>query len=130
MKRIIRSVGVTSAIALLAAVMFTPAAVAGEGDVVARGGCSAASDWKLKLSPEDGQIEVEIEVDQNVVGDRWRVKIAHNGTLEYKFKKRTKAPSGSFEARRLVSDTGGTDRIRVRSINLSTGEVCVAKARI
>ena len=29
------------------------------GDVIRRGNCSGSSDWKLKLSPEDGRIEVE-----------------------------------------------------------------------
>src|SRR5262245_8359718 len=43
-------------------------ALAGQGDVIRDGSCSGRSDWKLKLSPQDGRIEVEFEVDQNVVG--------------------------------------------------------------
>ena len=44
------------------------AASAKAGDVVRTGACSGASDWKLKLSPDDGRIELEFEVDQNKVG--------------------------------------------------------------
>lgn len=68
----IRSRTVMGALAalVLATLAAAPAAQAKEGDVIRRGSCSAASDWKLKLSEEDGRIEVEFEVDQNVVGRR------------------------------------------------------------
>ena len=49
------------------------------GDVIRRGNCSGSSDWKLKLSPEDGRIEVEFEVDSNVAGQTWQVRITKNG---------------------------------------------------
>src|SRR5215210_1166612 len=51
----------------LAAAMFTgaPLVAARGDDIVRRGDCTGASDWKLKLSPENGRIEVEFEVDQN-----------------------------------------------------------------
>jgi hypothetical protein len=116
---------------LLAMALLAPtAAFAKDGDVVRTGNCSAASDWKLKLSPENSSIETEIEVDQNVVGQVWKVKVFHNGTLEYKFRKTTVAPSGSFTARRLVGDEAGKDRIRVRAVNIGTGEACGAFASI
>jgi hypothetical protein len=37
-------------------------AVAGDRDVIREGSCSGSSDWNLKLSPENGRIEVEFEV--------------------------------------------------------------------
>ena len=52
---------------------------ANEDDVIRRGNCSGSSDWKLKLSPEDGRIEVEFEVDSNVVGQTWQVRLTKNG---------------------------------------------------
>ena len=66
--------------------MMIPAttALAGGNDVIREGSCAGQSDWKLKLSPEDGGIEVEFEVDQNVSGDRWRVKIRHDGDLAFR----------------------------------------------
>ena len=57
--------------------------LAGNNDVIRRGACSGVSDWKLKLSPENGRIEVEYEVDQNRTGDAWRVRIRHDGDLVF-----------------------------------------------
>ncbi|HEX9855597.1 MAG TPA: hypothetical protein VGC47_09800 [Acidimicrobiia bacterium] len=114
----------------LALALLAPTAAWAKADVIKTGDCTAASDWKLKLDNENGQIELEYEVDQNVVGDVWRVKIRHNGDLAYKFKKTTKAPSGSFEARRLLPNEAGKDHFKVRAINLSTGEECVGRASL
>ena len=48
-----------------AAMLSLPAGVAAkDGDVIREGNCTGRSDWKLKLSPENGRIEVEFEVDQ------------------------------------------------------------------
>ena len=41
------------------------AGVRKDGDVIVQGRCTAASTAKLKLSAENGRIEVEFEVDQN-----------------------------------------------------------------
>ncbi len=105
-----------------------PAASAKDGDVIRRGGCTGSSDWKLKLSPEDGRIEVEFEVDQNQVGDRWRVRIRHEGQVALRTRARTRGASGSFEIRTVVDDLNGPDRIRARARNVSTGEVCAGTA--
>ena len=70
------------------------AARANDDDVIRTGSCSGASDWKLKLSPEDGRLEVEFEVDQNVVGDTWRVRLLRNGELFATTRATTTAPSG------------------------------------
>ena len=103
-------------------------ALAGDSDVIERGSCSGSSDWKLKLSPEDAGLEVEFEVDQNVAGDRWRVKIRHDGDLVFNDIKTTRGDSGSFEVRIVEDDNGGTDAFRARARNLSTDEVCVGTA--
>jgi hypothetical protein len=112
------------------ALAFAPAAGARDGDVIRRGSCSAASDWKLKLSPEDRKLEVEYEVDSNVNGQTWRVRIFQNGERIFAGRRFTKAPSGSFEVRVLATDTSGTDRFRARATNPDTGETCVGTARI
>ncbi len=103
-------------------------ASAKEGDVIETGTCSGASDWKLKLSPEDGRIEVEFEVDQNVVGDVWRVRMRHDGSLFFRGNRTTGAPSGSFTVRRVEEDLAGADRFVARARNLSTDETCVGRA--
>jgi len=105
-------------------------AFASDRDVERSGSCSGRSDWKLKLSPEDGRIEVEFEVDQNIVGDEWRVVIRQNGDVLKRGRRTTQAPSGSFEFRAVGDNTAGTDRFKARAVNLSTGETCVGRASI
>lgn len=102
--------------------------LAKDGDVIRRGACSGAGDWKLKLSEENGRIEVEYEVDQNRVGDTWRVRIRHTDDLVFAGTRTTKAPSGSFEVRILQRDRAGDDVFRSRAVNLRTGEVCGGRA--
>jgi len=126
-RRVVWPIAVALTVASLGA---AAPAMAGSNDVIEKGSCSDASDWKLKLSPEDGNIEVEFEVDQNVVGDTWRVRMRHNGDLFFSGKRTTKSPSGSFEVRRVVDDLAGTDRIKARATNTSTDEVCVGRASI
>jgi hypothetical protein len=128
MRKVIKLLGVgTIGLALLA----TPApAFAGGRDVERSGTCSDGSEWKLKLSPEDGGIEAEFEVDEGVVGDTWRVVIRQNGDLLKRGRRTTQAPSGSFEFRAVGDDTAGTDRFRARAVNLSTDETCVGRASI
>lgn len=106
----------------------TSPAVARDGDIIRAGACTGRSDWKLKLSEEDGRIEVEYEVDQNRVGDTWRVRIRHDGDLVFAGRRTTKTPSGSFEVRILQRDRAGDDVFRARAVNLRTGEVCGGRA--
>jgi hypothetical protein len=105
-------------------------ASASSADVIRRGSCSADSNWKLKLSPDNGRIEVEFEVDQNVVGDVWRVRMLHNGDVFFRGRRTTKGPSGSFEVRQFVNDASGTDRFVAKARNTSTDELCRGTASI
>lgn len=121
-------------IALAGALVLTVAgampATAKAGDVIRRGACSGASTWKLKLSPQDGQIQVEYEVDSNKVGQTWAVRLFQNGNRIFAGRRVTQAPSGSFTVRVLANDTVGTDAFRGRATNLATGEVCRGTASI
>jgi hypothetical protein len=101
--------------------------VAKDGDVIRRGTCTGASTSKIKLSEEDGRVEVEFEVDQNRNGVRWNVAIFRNGSRIAHMTKVTRGPSGSFEARVLVPNRAGTDAFRARATRAS-GEVCTARA--
>ena len=109
---------------LSAAVAPALPAFANDADVIRRGGCSGASDWKLKASPEDGRIEVEAEIDSNKVGQTWRWRLRHNGSLSAKGRAKTVAPSGSFEVRRTVVNAKGDDVLVFRAENAGSGEVC------
>lgn len=110
----------------LASLGATSAPVAAKStDVIVRGDCSGASNWKLKLSPEDGRrIEVEFEVDQNRNNRLWKVSVAKNGTTVWRGSRYTRAPSGSFSIHRLLTNGAGADRIVAKATNVKTGEVC------
>lgn len=111
-------------------VLLVPAGIAsaGQNDVIREGSCSDSSDWKLKVSPEDGRLEVEFEVDQNVTGDRWRVRIRHDGDLVFRGARTTRGASGSFEVRIVEDDNAGVDNFRAKARNLATDEVCIGRA--
>ena len=118
------------AVSLVALFVLDVPAVASAGDreVIREGPCSGRSDWKLKLSPEDGRIEVEFEVDQNVVGDEWRVRIRHDGEIAFRGTRTTHGARGSFELRIVEPNNAGADNFRARARNLSTDEVCAGSA--
>lgn len=98
--------------------------LANDDDVIRRGSCSGATDWKLKASPQDGRVEVEGEVDSNRNGQTWHWRIRHNGSLSARGTATTHPPSGSFEVRRVLVDAPGTDTIVFRAHNPRTDEVC------
>ena len=87
-----------------------PAALAKGGDRPGRGVCTQSSTAKLKLSGEDGRIEVEFEVDQNRNGVPWKVTLRRNGSLVASATATTRAPSGSFSVRRVTPERRGADR--------------------
>jgi hypothetical protein len=90
-----------------------------------QGTCTEQSTSKLKLGREDRGIEVEFEVDQNRNGVPWRVTLSRNGKAVSSFTATTRAPSGSFEARRVIAGRIGTDRITAVATRAS-GERCSA----
>jgi hypothetical protein len=113
--------------ALAAALLVAAPAFAGndhDREVIRTGSCSAGSDWKLKAKLDDGRLEVEFEVDQNLIGRRWRVTLVQNGQTVFSGIRRTLAPSGSFEARRFLANRSGSDRIVGRARALAGGETC------
>jgi hypothetical protein len=113
-------------LALPLALAAAPAAPAKDGDVLRAGRCTVSSSSKLKLSEEDGRIEVEFEVDQNRVGVRWNVVLRRNGVVIRRASRVTRAPSGSFEYRALAANGAGTDRFVATATR--RGERCTASA--
>ena len=97
-----RTLGIlVTAVAVAAAVLVValPAAAGGGQEVIRTGNCSGSADWKLKLKLDDGLIETEFEVDQNVNGQRWRVVLRRDGARFFRGIRTTHAPSGSFDGR-------------------------------
>ncbi len=124
-------IGATFAATLFAGAFAGPAlAQGGGGDVRASGHCSAASTWKLKAKPDDGRIQIEMEVDSNRVGQKWAVSLTDNTVRVFSGNRVTVAPSGSFEVRVLAPNRTGTDTITGTARNLSTGERCTGVVRL
>jgi hypothetical protein len=117
----------TAVLALIAVPTPAPAAPAKDGDVLVRGTCTGRSASKLKLSEENGRIEVEFEVDQNRNGVAWTVVLRRNGRRVVTATRLTRPPSGSFEVRRIVADGPGADVVSARATRRS-GEACTARA--
>jgi hypothetical protein len=120
------SVGALLALVVVA-LAAAPTGVAKDGDIRVAGTCTGSTTSKIKLSAEDGGIEVEFEVDQNRNGVPWRVTLSQNGRTVARLTRVTRAPSGSFEARKVTSDRPGADVLRGRAVS-PTGEVCTARA--
>lgn len=95
-------------------------------DSIVRGACSGTSDYKLKVGPENGRLEVEFEVDSNRVGQAWGVTITDNGRTIFRGSARTMAPSGSFTVRDVTANLTGRDVFVAHARNAATGEVCRA----
>jgi hypothetical protein len=125
MKKVSLLVASVAAFALLA-LSAAPAAVAKDGDILRRGACTGVSTSKIKLSEENGRIEVEFEVDQNRNGVRWNIVIRQNGRSVAKLVRVTRAPSGSFEARIVRPNRAGTDTFVATATR--SGETCRARA--
>ena len=105
--------------ALLAITVALPAVAPAKNNpgVLRTGSCSGlGADWKLKAKHDDGRIETEFEVDQNVVGRRWNVVIRRNGVVVFRGARITRPPSGSFSInRRIPTPRAGIASSRRRS---------------
>lgn len=119
--------GATAVLLLAAAlpVVGAGAAHAGDREEIRRGSCSGTSDWKLKVDPDDGRLEVEAEVDSNVRGQVWRWVLRHEGDVVDRGRATTRGASGSFDVERRTDNVAGTDNFRFRAVH--GGETCVGR---
>jgi hypothetical protein len=113
-----------------AASVLTTAQASASSDVRASGTCSATTTWKLKAKPDNGRLEVELEVDSNRAGQTWSWTLADNGAQVSSGTGTTVAPSGSFEVRRRIANLAGVDTITAQASSAATGEVCAGSLRI
>ena len=104
----IRRIALVSLLALSALGASSGAVAAKSGAIVTSGHCSAASVFKLKLSPEGRRIETEFQVDQNRNNRLWKVSLKDNGIKVWSGSRFTRAPSGSFTVRKLIVNRAGT----------------------
>jgi hypothetical protein len=109
-------------VVIAGAIAFASTALGAERPGVLKAGqCSGGTTWKLKAKRDDGGIETEFEVDQNRVGQRWRVVMRRNGSVVFRGIRRTAGRSGSFEVRRILAGGG---RIVATARALASGETC------
>ena len=120
----VRAMVTLAAAAMGLSLVVAAPADAGDREVVRRGSCSGSTDWKLKAKEEDGRIEVEAEIDSNRNGQTWHWRLVHNGSVTARGTKTTRAPSGSFEVRRVVVDLAGADHLKLRARKGASGETC------
>lgn len=122
-----RTLIIAIATALVALVPLAASAGANDRDVERDGTCTGGTEAEIKLSPENGRIETEFEVDQNRNGVTWRVVLRHNGAVAARTQGTTGGRSGSFEIRRVLANRKGADTVTARAVSPS-GEVCTASA--
>ena len=125
----IRTAAAFAAVAAVAAFAVVPVAAAKSPHVETLGTCTKSSTAKLKLSNDDGRIEIEFEVDQNRNGIPWKVALSRNGALVASLTRTTRSPSGSFTVRRVVSNAAGANRLLAVGTSPS-GERCTARAAL
>ena len=97
--------------------------MAKDGDTIKRGQCSNGIETKLKLSPENGQIEVEYELEDAVPGSRWRVTVTKNGRTILRTTKRANA-AGYLEVRQVTRNLKGNETIRATAERVGTAGTC------
>jgi hypothetical protein len=130
-RRQLLMVGSISVLALAAVAAPAPTLAKGGGSaIIHTGSCSGASDWKLKVKKDDGQVEVEFEVDQNKNGKTWDVRLKQDGTTFWSGVRTTQAPSGSFSVSKRTTDLAGVHVFVGRAVSRATGEVCRGTASI
>ncbi|MFL5816855.1 MAG: hypothetical protein ACJ76L_04560 [Conexibacter sp.] len=93
------------------------------------GTCTDGSSVKLKAKPDDGRLEVELEVDQNRNGVTWAVRVRRDGALAIRRNATTHGPSGSFSVEKKIANPAGSDHITARATSPS-GEVCTASVTV
>jgi hypothetical protein len=106
------------------------AAKGGHPGVRSAGACSGPSHWKLSAKADDGRIEVEAEVDNNVNGRTWNWQLSDSGAQVAAGKSATHAPSGSFTVNRRIPNRAGADVITFKARSVRTGETCSGTVRL
>ena len=118
-------------ITILAVGAALPAVAPGKNNpgVIKTGKCSNGASWILKAKHDDGLIEVEFEVDQNISARRWNVVIKRDGAVAFRGSRVTRPPSDSFSVNKRIRNSAGPDRI-VASARTAAGGTCSAALTI
>lgn len=124
---------ISTAVAALAVIaLLIPAGIANadmerERERERHGSCDPRGRWELQLEKDGAHIEVDAEVTSGPAGQRWTVKLHHDGTKIADVEKRTRTDDDErpdLEVERRVHDRQGLDRFRVVARNTATGAHC------
>ena len=120
-----------AAAALAGMVLAVPAGAAPVRADVERekgGRCSATSFWDLSLEKERGRIDVDVDIESRQAGERWTVKVTHNGRTVFN-RTRVTDDEGELDVDRTVRNKKGKDTIAFTARS-SAGETCRGSLRI
>jgi hypothetical protein len=109
--------------ALLAVGVPLAVAAPASADTEKRGSCSGSARFDYEVEKDDGRFEVSFEVDSDVVGQQWRLRLFHDGQ-RYASVLRTTDRDGEADVERDRPNTTGEDSFRARAVNARTGEIC------
>ena len=105
-----------------------PANAPPEPTVIARGGCSGPSRWRLAVRREGGDgLRVTLVVRGGPADQRWNIFVDHNGRGFFAGSRVSDA-DGIVGVRRTANDLAGLDRFRFGA-NGKHGESCSGHAR-
>jgi hypothetical protein len=121
---------VVAALSTLILAAAVPAASA-KTPVVKTGACSGHATWKLTVTrgqgPANNKVEADSELFRLANGQQWKSTFKDNGVV---FGRSTTTAVGNEASSTRLSATHGTNKITVKSVNLTTGQVCMASATI
>ncbi len=93
-----------------------------------RGRGAAGTEWEFNVEKEGKRIDVDLDVESPRVGQKWDVRLYHNGKRVTKVV-RTTDSDGEFELDRNRPNKKGKDTLRFKAVS-SSGEVLRGKIRI
>lgn len=120
-----RIVAVASSTALLGAgIPLALAAPASADSGERQGQCNKGhARYDFDVERDDGRFELNFEVDSNTRGQKWRMKLFHEGNRFFR-DVRTTDREGEVDVERMRPNTAGKDTFRARAKNLRNGNVC------
>ena len=89
--------------------------------------CSDGAKVGLDLALGGGGFAVLLEIHRSPIGDKWRIKMWHDGRLFYA-KTKVASDSGDVIANPLSNRGQHPDSVRAHAVDTSTGEICIARA--
>jgi hypothetical protein len=114
-------------VALFAVLAGPVAATANDRESRTDGTCGEGATSKLRLEPDDGEIELRFDVAHGRVSGVWRIVVVQEGRVAWRG--RARARSGRLRVARRLTDLTGVDRITVRGRG-PRGIVCVASGTL